>query len=72
MDVGVALPDAEVAVLGCGGEASELVEGSFYLLHVGRVIVSNVDVCFRLTGLGGVGDESQPGVRREGWWAELD
>jgi hypothetical protein len=49
-----------------------MVEGSFYLLHVGRVIVSNVDLSFRLTGLGGVGDEAQPGVRREGSWAELN
>ena len=51
---------------------SKMVEGSLCLLHVGRVVFSNVDVSFRLTGPGGVGDEAQPGVRREVWWAEFE
>ena len=70
--VGIALPDAEVAVLGCRGEAAQMVEGSLCLLHIRRVVFGNVDVSFRLAGLGGVGDEAQPGVGREVWWAEID
>jgi membrane protein implicated in regulation of membrane protease activity len=70
--VGIALPDAEVAILGCGGEASEMVEGSSCLLEVGRVIFGNIDVSFRLGWLGGVGDEAQPGVGGKFGWAEID
>jgi hypothetical protein len=70
--VAIALPDAEVAVLGCGGEASQMVEGSSCLLDIGRVVLGNVCVSFVLAGLGGVADEAQPGVRRKAWWAEID
>lgn len=70
--MGIALPDAEVAILGCGGEASEMVEGSACLPHVRGVIFGNIDVSFRLAWLGGIGNEAQPGVRGEVWWAERD
>jgi hypothetical protein len=59
--VGIALPYAEVAVLGRGGETSEIVKGSLGLLYVGRVALGDVDVPFRLAGPGGIGDEAQPG-----------
>lgn len=70
--MGIAVPDAEVGILGCSGEASEMVEGSSCLLEVGRVIFGNIDVSFRLAWLGGVGDEAQPGVGGEVGWAEID
>src|SRR5829696_1402366 len=72
VEVAIALPDAEVAGLGCGGEASQMVEGSLGLLHVGRVVLGDVNASFHLAGLGGVGDEAQPGVGREVWWTEID
>jgi hypothetical protein len=49
-----------------------MVEGSLGLLHVGRVVLGDVNASFHLAGLGGVGDEAQPGVGREVWWAEID
>ena len=42
------------------------------MLHLWQVVVGNVRVCFGLAGLGGVAEEAQPGVGREGWWAEID
>ena len=44
-----------------GREASQMVEGSLGLLHVGRVVLGDVNASFHLAGLGGVGDEAQPG-----------
>jgi hypothetical protein len=55
VEVATALPDAEVAVLGCTDEASQMVQGSSCLLDVGRVVFGNVGVCFRLPGLVGSG-----------------
>ena len=72
VEAGIAFPDAEVAVLGCGGEAAQVQEGSSCLLDVGRVVLGNVGVCFLLARPGEVGDEAQPGVGREVWWAEID
>jgi hypothetical protein len=69
---GIALPNAEVAVLGCGGEAAQMLKGSTCLLEVGRVVFGNDGACFVLAGLGGIRYEAQPRVRRESWWAEID
>jgi hypothetical protein len=72
VDVAIALPDAEVAVLGCGGEAPQMLEGSSCLLDIGRVVGGNVRVCFLLAGPGGIRDEAQPSVGREVWRTEID
>src|SRR4051794_25929957 len=61
----VAVPDAQVAMVGCGGVHGEVGNSAARLVEIRRIIFDDFDLVLALPWSGRIGNEPQPRVRRE-------